>query len=275
VNSLKTTVAEAYAYLKIKNLRPSAVPGCPVAVVLDTADRSVLRDDSWIAEGKLYSQNLSSMIPPMVLGPRPGERVLDLCAAPGSKTTQMAAMMGNEGAITAVEAIRGRFFKLKTVCELMGAKMVRPVCMDGRRFEAREGLFDRVLVDAPCSSEGMFDAADEETTQYWSERKIDEMSKKQRGLLLSASRLLKPGGTMVYSTCTFAPEENEGTVDWLLKKAAPGLKCVPVDGLGDLPRLAGLDRWEKRIYHPDVRNAVRILPGEDRIGFFIAKFMLK
>lgn len=278
VNTLKTTSAEAVAYLVSKNIGVSSVPWYSDALVLDAGARDVLRGDAWVDAGKLYSQNLSSMVPPLVLDPQPGERVLDLCAAPGSKTTQMAQLMKNTGSIVAVDAIHSRFFKLKAVCALMGAKIVKPMCLDGRQYRISgdkftEEPFDRILVDAPCSSEGMFDANDAETTGYWSPRKIDEMSKKQRGLLLSASRLLKSGGTMVYSTCSFAPEENEATVDWLLKKADAGLKCVPVSPA--LPHLAGLDKWEKRTFHPDVRHTVRILPGEDRIGFFVAKFVLK
>ncbi len=278
VNTLKTTAAEADAYLASKNIPAAAVSWYSDARVLDAGARTALRGDAWIERGKLYPQNLSSMIAPLVLAPKPGERVLDLCAAPGSKTTQMAQMMKNSGAITAVDVVHSRYFKLKTVCALIGAKIVKPVCVDGRKYRIdndkfREEPFDRILVDAPCSSEGMFDANDPETTAYWSPRKIDEMSKKQRGLLLSASRLLKRGGTMVYSTCSFAPEENEITVDWLLKKADPGLKCVAT-GLA-APHLPVLDHWDKRTFHPSVRNAARILPGEGRIGFFISKFVLE
>lgn len=278
VNTLKTTPAEADAYLQSKNLAAATVPWYPDARVLDADARAALRGDAWIETGKLYPQNLSSMIAPLALDPKPGERVLDLCAAPGSKTTQMAQMMKNSGSITAVEAVHNRYFKLKTVCALTGAKIVKPVCVDGRKYrldggKSPEEPFDRILVDAPCSSEGMFDANDPETTAYWSPRKIDEMSKKQRGLLLSASRLLKRGGTMVYSTCSFAPEENEITVDWLLKKADPGLACVPAGVAA--PHLPALDHWEKRTFNPAVRNAARILPGGGRIGFFVAKFVLK
>jgi 16S rRNA C967 or C1407 C5-methylase (RsmB/RsmF family) len=310
VNTLKTTVAEARAYLESKQLQPVSVSWYADALVLEPEARLALRGDAWIQDGRLYPQNLSSMLPPLALGPKPGEIVLDLCAAPGSKTTQMVQMMANKGEITAVEAIRERYFKLKSVCDLTGAKIVNIVCCDGRRFDpshnrshtparsmerqpARSAFheevmknprlvpqsdsrkFDRVLVDAPCSSEGLFDANDPETIGYWSERKIDEASKKQRGLLLSASRLLKVGGTLVYSTCSFAPEENEATVDWFLKKADPGFKCVPVGIDAAVPVYPTLETWGKKTFHPDIHHTARILPGEGRIGFFIAKFVLK
>lgn len=308
VNTIKTTSAEAAAYLESKQISFSTVSWYPDALVLDPDARLALRGDAWIDEGRLYPQNLSSMAAPLVLDPQPGERVLDLCAAPGSKTTQMAQMMRNQGSITAVDAVHSRFFKLRAVAALTGSKIIKPMCLDGRQYRIsgekfNEPPFDRILVDAPCSSEGMFDANDPETTAYWSLRKIDEMSKKQRGLLLSASRLLRSGGTMVYSTCSFAPEENELTVDWLLKKADKKLKCVPVffspraagpSGVAgaagaaagtpagavsavSLPirSMKGLAGWEKRTFHPDVQNTVRILPGEDQIGFFIARFVLE
>ncbi len=310
VNTLKVTAAEAADHLRSKGFEPALVPWCPDALVLGADARLGLRGDDWIQDGRLYPQNLSSMLPPLALEPKPGEIVLDLCAAPGSKTTQMAQMMKNQGEITAVEAIRERYFKLKSVCDLTGTKIANLVCCDGRRFDPSHNRshtparsmerqpvrsafheevlknprlvpqsdtrkFDRILVDAPCSSEGLFDANDPETIGYWSERKIDEASKKQRGLLLSASRLLKVGGTLVYSTCSFAPEENEATVDWFLKKADPGFRCVPVTVPGFTDTLPALEGWGKKTFHADVRNTVRVMPGEGRIGFFIAKFMLK
>jgi NOL1/NOP2/sun family putative RNA methylase len=282
VNTLKVTAAEAADHLRSKGFEPALVPWYPDALVLGADARLGLRGDDWIQDGRLYPQNLSSMLPPLALEPKPGEIVLDLCAAPGSKTTQMAQMMKNQGEITAVEAVRERYFKLKSVCDLTGTRIASLVCCDGRRYDPSHGtaagakpLFDRILVDAPCSSEGLFDANDPETIGYWSERKIDEASKKQRGLLLSASRLLKAGGTLVYSTCSFAPEENEATVDWFLKKADPGFRCVPAAVPGFTDTLPALEGWGKRTFHADVRNAVRVMPGEGRIGFFIAKFMLK
>lgn len=282
VNTLKAAPADAVRHLESKGLRPEPVAWCAEALVLDASARAELRGDDWLQDGRLYPQNLSSLIPAIALGARPGERVLDLCAAPGSKTTQIAAGMRNQGEITAVEVIRDRYFKLKSVCELTGVRIAKLVCCDGRRFDPSHGaaagdkpLFDRILVDAPCSSEGLFDASDPETIGYWSERKIDEASKKQRGLLLSASRLLKPGGTLVYSTCSFAPEENEATVDWFLKKAAPGFRCVPPAVAGFDGGLPALEGWGKRTFHPDVRRAMRVLPDPSRIGFFVAKFVLE
>lgn len=195
-------------------------------------------------QGLLYAQGLESMKAVIELDPQPGEAVLDLCAAPGSKTSQIAAGMNNEGLLVANEPIRQRFYRLKSVIELTGTKAKLSMA-DGRRFRASAGeLFDRVLVDAPCSSEGRFKYDNLKSCAYWSVRKIREMAHKQKGLLLNASRLVKDGGTLVYSTCTFAKEENEEVVEWLSAKA---------------PQMV-------------LQSQQRILPDGIMEGFFIAKW---
>jgi 16S rRNA (cytosine1407-C5)-methyltransferase len=220
---------------------------------------------------EFYLQSLSSMLAVQALDPQPGERILDLCAAPGSKTSQTAARMNNTGSVTAVEAVRGRFYQLRSVLRLLGVENVQCLCMDGRRFAARGELFDRVLVDAPCSSEGRFRHDNAKTFAYWSLRKIKEMAKKQRGLLLNAGRQVRPGGVLVYSTCTFAPEENEAVVNWFLKKSEGIFTVEPVSftNIGVYPALTS---WEGKTFDSQVQHCMRILPGEKTEGFFIAKF---
>lgn len=266
VNTIKTNTKDIKEILENKGIYFRIVPWNPQALIVEpgTVPSDLFQD------GLLYSQGLSSMLPVLVLDPKPGDRVLDMCAAPGSKTTQMAAFMNNEGLITAIEAIRGRFYKLKSVITLLGAGNVEVKMLDARRYR-NPGGFDKILVDAPCSSEGRFRTSDPESYAYWSPRKIKEMVRKQRGLLLSASRLLKPGGVMVYSTCTFAPEENEGVVDWLLRKTAGSLTVDPVvfDSVAAYP---AIEEWEGRTYRKDVRNCMRVLPTKEMEGFFIAKF---
>jgi 16S rRNA (cytosine1407-C5)-methyltransferase len=131
-------------------------------------------------------------------------------------------------------------------------------------------LFDKILVDAPCSSEGRFDINAPKTFAYWSPRKIKEMRTKHKGLLWRGCQLLKPGGTLVYSTCTFAPEENEEVVDWVLRKSDGTLRPEPV-GIPGLPVYPALREWKKRKYGPSIDACVRIKPDRLWDAFFIAK----
>jgi 16S rRNA (cytosine1407-C5)-methyltransferase len=271
INTLKTTCPRMLAELKERRIAFREVPCSAEALILEGIPREELGRMDLIKDGLLYCQSLSSMLPALVLGPAPGERVLDLCAAPGSKTTQMAALMNNEGEIVAVEAVRQRSYKLRVVIEQTGAANVALTVMDGRRFKS-ERLFDKILVDAPCSSEGRFHLDHPKTCAYWSLRKIREMARKQKGLLLSASRLLKPGGVMVYSTCTFAPEENEGAVDWLLRKTQGALDVEAVD-LKDIPHYPCLPEWRGKVFDSRVQKCLRVLPEDGMEGFFITKFV--
>ncbi len=269
VNTLKTTRSGIITRLKERNISFREVPWSSEALILEGIPREEFGRMDLINEGLLYRQGLSSMLPVVILDPQPGESILDMCAAPGSKTTQMAAMMRNEGEIVAVEAIRGRYYKLRSVVTQAGAGNVSLKLTDARRFHSHQ-LFDRILVDAPCSSEGRFKVREPKTFAYWSPRKIREMARKQKGLLLSASRLLKPGGTLVYSTCTFAPEENEAVIDWLLRKTENVLRVekLTMDGIATYPAVM---TWEGKVFNDQVRNTLRVLPGGLMEGFFVAK----
>jgi len=268
VNTLKTG-RPAVGRL-IPDLQPVAC--LSEAVTGDAKVLGQLRETGLFDRGWLYQQSLASMLAAAALDPGPEERILDLCAAPGSKTSQIAARMMNTGMIAAVEVVRARYYKLRSVLTLLGVGNAQCLCLDGRRFQSRDGLFDRVLVDAPCSSEGRFKSFDPKTYAYWSPRKIQEMVRKQRGLLLNASRQLAPGGTMVYATCTFAPEENEGVVDWFLRKTMETFLVEPVVMDETVPRAAPVLEWGGRMFDERVAQCCRVLPGELTEGFFIAKF---
>ncbi len=269
LNTLKDKRENIFSLLKERGIEFKEIPWYRDALILTHLTKEQLRDSDLIQKGYLYRQSLSSMLVPLVLDPRPGERVLDLCSAPGSKTTQMAAMMNNEGEIICVEAIRERFYKLKSVVSLLGAQNVKIKLLDGRRFRDEE-LFDKILVDAPCSSEGLFHVSSLKTFAYWSPRKIKEMAHKQKGLLLNATRLLRKEGTLVYSTCTFSPEENEGVIDWVLRKTEGRLKLIPVkldQGMTHAPLL----HWQNKEFNSEIQKCVRIYPTDLMDGFFIAK----
>ena len=170
------------------------------------------------------------MIPPLVLEPRPGDWVLDLAAAPGSKTTQMASLMKNQGSILANDNNPIRLEKLKANAALQGASNIKllPSGEGGMVWKTHYEKFDRVLLDTPCSSEGRFQLEKPSSFGYWKEDTNRKMAKDQRRLFKSALLSLKPGGRMVYSTCTFAPEENEMILNWALETYGPSLKILEI-----------------------------------------------
>lgn len=268
--------ADALARLDAEGVPFEPIAGIPGAY--RAPDRAALLASGPYTEGALYVQNASSQLPPHLLAPEPGERVLDLCAAPGSKTGQLAALMENEGEVVAVEKVRSRFYKLRANMEAQGATCVTTWIGDGARvWQAETEAFDRVLLDAPCSTEGRFLAGDPETTRYWSRRKIKEMRTKQRRLLFSAVMALRPGGTLVYSTCTFAPEENEGTLAKALKTFGDAIEIVdaglPETGPVAASVMPGLAEWNGRAFPEAVRRSRRVLPDGLLEGFFVARIV--
>ena len=167
-------------------------------------------------DGKIYVQSISSMIPPIILRPEPGERVLDMAAAPGSKTTQMAAMMNNEGYILANEIDKFRCEKLKYNVEKQGASIVHIINKDGTQLNNSAKSFDKILVDAPCSGEGRFIVSNKKTYQHWSLKMQKELVEIQKKLLSNAINLCKINGTILYSTCALSLAENEKVIDWAI-----------------------------------------------------------
>lgn len=220
--------------------------------------------------GLIYVQEAASMIPPLVLDPQPGEKVLDLTAAPGSKTTQIASMMKNTGLIVANDVNRKRIRALLTNIERYGALNVVVTNKRGERIgEFLPEYFDRVLLDAPCSLEGMLRKNDHALTR-WSESNILRSSMIQKSLLASAFKALKPEGILVYSTCTFAPEENEAVVSFLLEQN-PNASIEPFTLPGLITHPA-LTLWQRTRFHPDVLKTSRIYPHDNNTeGFFVAK----
>lgn len=265
-------------YLQQDGFKVDRVAWYPDAFILRNKSKRELTDTQIYKDGKIYIQSLASMIPPLVLDPKPGEKVLDLTAAPGSKTSQMAAMMGLQGELVANDNNKIRFFKLKHNMELLGVMDDTTPHFFNLRMEHGAKLaaeypnyFDKILLDAPCSAEARFVDGEPETYGYWSERKIKEMAFKQRTLLLSAWQALKPGGTLVYSTCTFAPEENELQIARLLDR----FKDVEIQSI-DIklpPALPPLKLWKGKELSKKLENTYRIMPTKEVEGFFVAKVL--
>lgn len=225
------------------------------------------------SQGALYIQELSSMIPPLVLHPQSGQSIIDLCAAPGSKTTQLAELTNDQAHIVAVEKDPRRYQKLTAVLTLHGTQSVTPIRADGydltRRFPHYTDFFDTILLDAPCSNESYFDPTTPEAFSFWSQKRVKLCSNIQKGLILSAVAMLRPGGRLAYSTCTYSIEENEMVLSWLLGKVDT-MQVVSVE-LGDtVPTIPGIMQYKGKHLDPSVALARRVLPQRGFRGFFIA-----
>ncbi|MDA0875564.1 MAG: RsmB/NOP family class I SAM-dependent RNA methyltransferase [Bacteroidetes bacterium] len=238
---------------------------------VDPDHREALLASAPAQEGKIYVQGLSSQLPVRVLEPQGGVRLLDLAAAPGSKTLQLAAM-APEADIAAVEIVRKRKFRLEDNLERNGASNVKVFLQDGTKvWRYRPEHFDRILLDAPCSSEGRFRFDEPQSYGFWNRSKTKEMVRTQRRLVFSAIHALAPGGTLVYSTCSLAPEENEGIVAHILEAFGYCLDIEPVTF--DVPeRVDALLDWGKGPVDPRIAACCRLLPSERMEGFFVARF---
>ena len=226
------------------------------AFAVSRSDEARVRDLPEYGRGELYMQSLSSMLPPLVLGAQPGENILDMCAAPGGKTSQIAALTGNGALITACEKNAVRAEKLKHNLSLLGAGRVNVLVTDASKLDPIM-KFDRILLDAPCTGSGTI------TPRFpgkFSEKLLSSCVAAQRALLSRAALLLKKGGTLVYSTCSLLPRENE---EILLSAARCGLSVAPAD---ILPERA-------KILPPRIKGALLVAPDEYYEGFFIAKML--
>lgn len=271
VNTLKVLPETLERELANEGIPFRRVPWLAEAFVAPPEARQALVRCRAFEEGRLYIQDLSSILAVEVLGPEPGEEILDLAAAPGGKTCHMAARMKNRGRIAAVEVVRERMYKLKANLQTAGATIVDTYLMDGRKVGAKTPeRFDRVLLDAPCSAEARFSLGDPDSFARWSPRKIAECARKQRGLLASAIQAVKPGGIVLYCTCSFSPEENEAIVDDALKRFRGAIEVsrlnLPIENV-----IPGVTEWEGKSFDPQVVHAVRILPTQEMNGFFLCR----
>lgn len=223
--------------------------------------------------GYYYVQDIASMLPILALNPKPYEFVLDLAASPGSKTTQAAAFMNNQGTIIANDVSLGRIKILASNTERCGASNVIIVKKEGSslclKLKNLNYQFDKILIDAPCSGEGTFISAPR-GFKMWNINTIKKLSKVQKYLIENAWKILKPNGELVYSTCTHAPEENEEIVDFMLKK----FNNIKIETI-NLPIKCrkGLTKWGDKKYNSEVTKSCRIYPQDNNTeGFFIAKF---
>jgi len=268
-NTLKTTTKELEQTLKKQNFLIEQIPWYQDAFILKNKSTRELTETEEYKQGHIYIQNLSSMIPALVLHPKPDEKILDLCAAPGSKTTQIAALMQNHGELFANDLSRQRLYRLKANTEMYGAKTTILNMPGQTLWKKYPEYFDKTLVDAPCSMEGRIRLDDPDSYKDWSLKKIKDLEVKQKYLLRSAITATKVGGTIVYSTCTLAPEENEGVIDWILAKEGDAIELEKIE-IPNLDLKPGLTKWTKP-FHSLLNLSSRVSPSEVMEGFFIAK----
>lgn len=275
INTIKATREEVVEELKREGIKVRQVVWYKDAYILENKSKRDLMGLESYKQGKIYIQSLASMVPPLVLDPQPGETVLDLTAAPGSKTSQIAALMERTGELVANDVNKVRFFKLQHNMEQLGVSGNTDTWTFTLRLEHGAGLcneypeyFDKILLDAPCSAEARFIEGNPKSFGYWKERKIKEMAYKQRQLLFAAWNALKPGGRLVYSTCTFAPEENEVQIARLQSRVDDGMiEKISLDGLKQLPVLT---TWKDKIFDASIQETVRMYPTKEIEGFYVA-----
>ena len=220
--------------------------------------------------GLIYAQEIASMVPVIVLDPQPGEVVLDLCAAPGSKATQIGQAMKNQGLLVANEMNRKRRVGLIYNIKRCGLLNEAVISLRGQKIDrVLPDYFDRILIDAPCSAEGTIRKS-KVVLSHWGLKNIAVMAKIQKGIITSGFRALRTGGIMVYSTCTIAPEENEAVIAYLLQKF-PEADLMPIS-IPHFKTRSGITKWQGETFDKRLASCARILPQDnDTAPFFIAK----
>ncbi|QLG48299.1 RsmB/NOP family class I SAM-dependent RNA methyltransferase [Natrinema halophilum] len=267
VNTIKSSVERTLAALEREGVGYEQANWNPRVLRLETDSPG----STWTSfHGFTHGQEEVSAVPPVVLDPEPGERVWDCCAAPGGKATQLAARMDDRGTVVANDDNLGRLSALRFNAERLGATSLAVTNEDARTYSLERfgfDAFDRTLVDAPCSCEGTI-RKNPDALDNWSEGHISSVAGIQKGILRRAIQATRKGGAVVYSTCTFAPEENEAVVQHALETES----CRLVDFELGLEHSTGLTAWQGDDFDDGLERAARIYPHQnDTGGFFVAK----
>ncbi len=253
VNTLISTFEEVIQFLDKNNISYSAVSDIQNAIIIN--DSYDVTKTKLYENGAIYLQSLSSMLPSLILNPKEDAHILDMCAAPGSKTTQLAALTNNKACITACEFDKIRAERLKYNLNKLGANRVTVLVKDSRNLD-EFFRFDTIMLDAPCSGSGTV-LLNEESKQVFNQKVIDKCQKRQISLLKKGLSMLNKNGVLVYSTCSILKEENEQVLKACLNN---NFELLPIDKEKyDLP------------YLPSLENTITIAPTELYEGFFVAK----
>ena len=259
VNTLKSNSGEVTAALDAAGIAWQAVPWYADALILPGSREEALRALPLYEQGGVYLQSLSSMIPPLLLSPLPGETILDMAAAPGGKTTQMAALSGSGALITACEKNAIRADRLQFNLDRQGAKRVSVMRTDARQLDDLF-RFDKILLDAPCSGSGTIVIAEDEPQRRMTPDWLRKTAATQKALLQKALRLLSPGHEMVYSTCSVLRMENEDVLNAVLPGAKAEVVPIGHEMVNHLPLLP-----------TSLPGTLCVCPDALHEGFFAAK----
>ncbi len=264
VNTLKAEVDDVVENLA-RRYKLEQIPWCKEGFFIEGVEKigSIFEHQL----GLIFAQEASSMIPPIALDVKPGMLVLDMAASPGAKTTQIAQYMQNEGCIIANDVKISRMNILISNLQRCGVLIAKVTMKDGRFFKRFANTFDRVLLDAPCSNVGMI-RKNFKYLKIWKQRDVEALSRLQKQLIMAAYTALKPGGILVYSTCTLDPAENEEVIDHLISNTDAKLERIDLPLKSHEPIL----EFDGKQFDEEVRKCLRIHPQDnDTEGFFIAK----
>lgn len=265
VNTIKSSIDEIEKILIENSIKYEKYKDLDNVILLEPNSEDLLSKLDIYKDGKIYLQSISSMMPVYVLEPKENENILDMCAAPGGKTTLISAFTNNKSNVTAVELHKDRFERLKYNVSLQGANAY---LLNINAIDLDNNLkFDKILLDAPCSGSGVLNINDDKYKSYFTNTLIEKCIKIQKKLITKASKILKKGGILVYSTCSLLKEENENIIDFAL------LNGFQVDekyfelatqklGVNSLDKSASIEK-----------DYIKIYPSETYEGFFVTRFI--
>lgn len=270
INTLKADIKDTIGQLKDLDWSGTSSDWSKACYSVEKGQRAI-RDSELAQNGAVYIQNAASWLPVLALDPQPGEHILDVCAAPGGKTSHIAMLAQNEANITANDNSRPRLAKLRANLERLNVQNVEYTLFDAtqlaKKMDGRQ--FDKILLDAPCSGEGMMTIDNDKDFATWSVAHIKRLQQLQKRVLVQAWQLLKPGGTLVYSTCTMAPEENEAVIDYLLRHNKDAwVQQIKMD-LSN--RVAPVMEWNSKKFDDQLKFAMRLIPSKEVEAFFVCK----
>lgn len=265
INTLKANYNEIAKELEQNNIIFKNVAYYKEALIIKNVQEDKIKKLKSYEEGKIYLQSLSSMLPAIILEPKAQENILDMTAAPGGKTTQLATISQNEALITACEKNKIRAERLKYNITKQGATCVNVLVQDARNLSDFFS-FDKILLDAPCSGSGTLESSNKKLNEIFTEELVERSQKIQKQLLTKALSMLKTGNEMVYSTCSILQEENEKHIQQLLEKGK--IEIVPIE-----PQVLAVGDEEDGILYLPVKipGTLCVCPNELYEGFFIAK----